>query len=159
MRVGFGYDVHVLKENRKLVLGGVSIDYRLGLYGHSDADVLIHAIMDSILGAAGKGDIGVLFPDNDESFKNADSMKLLSEVIDRIKTEYKIINIDSTIVAAEPKLSPYVNKMRENIANVCEIAVDRVNVKATTEEGKGITGSKDAMAAYAVCLIEKNMGA
>ncbi|MDO5014856.1 MAG: 2-C-methyl-D-erythritol 2,4-cyclodiphosphate synthase [Clostridia bacterium] len=156
MRVGFGYDVHILKENRKLILGGVEIKYNLGLYGHSDADVLTHAIMDAILGAAARGDIGHLFPDTDSNFKDADSIDLLKTVVREIEREYSITNIDATIVAQEPKLSAYIEKMRENISRACKIDMGQINIKATTEEGKGISGNKDAMAAYAVCLIDEN---
>lgn len=155
MRIGHGYDVHRLTENRKLILGGVEIEYEKGLLGHSDADVLLHAISDALLGAAALGDIGKLFPDDDERFLDADSRKLLEIVVERVKEKgYKIINIDSTIVAQRPKLAPFIEAMRANIAESCDIDVDCVNVKATTEEKMGFTGSGDGMSAYAVALID-----
>ena len=155
MRIGHGYDVHRLVFNRKLILGGVNIEYDKGLLGHSDADVLTHAIADSLLGAAALGDIGKLFPDNDPKFKNADSLILLSQVCDLLyKNGYKIINIDSTIIAQNPKLSPYIENMRANLANVCSIDLDRISVKATTEEKLGFTGSGEGISAHAVCLID-----
>ena len=155
MRIGHGYDVHKLTENRKLILGGVEIEYEKGLLGHSDADVLLHAISDALLGAAALGDIGKLFPDDDDRFLDADSRKLLEIVVDRIREKgYKIINIDSTIVAQKPKLAPFIDMMRANIAESCGIDVDCINVKATTEEKMGFTGSGDGMSAYAVALID-----
>ena len=155
MRVGHGYDVHKLVEGRKLILGGVEIPHNVGLLGHSDADVLLHAIMDSLLGASALGDIGKLFPDTDERYKGADSLALLKEVV-RVLDEngYKIVNIDSTVIAQSPKLKDYIVKMRENIACACNIDVDRVSVKATTEEHLGFTGRKEGISAHSVCLIE-----
>ena len=156
MRIGHGYDVHRLVFDRKLILGGVSIEYNKGLLGHSDADVLTHAIVDSLLGAAALGDIGKLFPDNDPKFKNADSLILLSQVCDLLyKNGYKIINIDSTIIAQNPKLRPYIENMRVNLANACSIDLDRISVKATTEEKLGFTGSGEGISAQAVCLIDR----
>lgn len=155
MRVGHGYDVHKLVEGRKLILGGVEIPHTVGLLGHSDADVLLHAIMDSLLGASALGDIGKLFPDTDERYKGADSLSLLREVV-RVLGEkgYKIVNIDSTVIAQSPKLKDYIVKMRENIASACNIDVDCVSVKATTEEHLGFTGRKEGISAHSVCLIE-----
>lgn len=155
MRVGHGYDVHKLVEGRKLILGGVEIPHAVGLLGHSDADVLLHAIMDSLLGASALGDIGKLFPDTDERYKGADSLALLKEVV-RVLGEngYKIVNIDSTVIAQSPKLKDYIVKMRENIASACNIDVDCVSVKATTEEHLGFTGRKEGISAHSVCLIE-----
>lgn len=155
MRIGHGYDVHRFSENRKLILGGVEIPYSKGLLGHSDADVLVHAIMDALLGAAARGDIGGLFPDTDPEYLDADSMKLLAEVCHILMGNgYHINNIDSTVIAQAPKLKPYLCEMRKNISNVCGIPYDCVSVKATTEEGLGFTGSGDGIAAHAVCLIE-----
>lgn len=155
MRIGHGYDVHKLVAGRKCIIGGVDIPSDLGLLGHSDADVLLHAISDSILGAAAMGDIGHLFPDTDDKWKGADSLKLLEEVVRQVNSKgYKIINIDSTILAQTPKMAPYIYSMRENIANACNIDVDLVSVKATTEEGLGFTGSKEGIAAHAVCLVD-----
>lgn len=155
MRIGHGYDVHKFAENRKLILGGIEIPYEFGLLGHSDADVLVHAIMDSLLGAAALGDIGKLFPDTDEAYKGADSMLLLKEVC-RVLSDngYKIVNIDSTVIAQKPKLKPYIDTMRENIASVCNIDVYCVSVKATTEEKLGFTGRLEGVSAHAVCLID-----
>lgn len=155
MRVGHGYDVHKLVEGRKLILGGVEIPHTVGLLGHSDADVLLHAIMDSLLGASALGDIGKLFPDTDERYKGADSLALLREVV-RVLGEkgYKIVNIDSTVIAQSPKLKDYIVSMRENIASACNIDVDCVSVKATTEEHLGFTGRKEGISAHSVCLIE-----
>lgn len=155
MRIGHGYDVHKLCEGRKLILGGVEIPYEKGLLGHSDADVLAHAIMDSLLGAAALGDIGKLFPDNDPKYKGADSLKLMSHVVSVLsKSGYSIENIDSTIVAQAPKLSPYIEQMRENIAAACALDLNQVSVKATTEEKLGFTGEGKGISATAVCLIE-----
>lgn len=155
MRIGHGYDVHKFAENRKLILGGVEIPYELGLLGHSDADVLLHAIMDALLGAAALGDIGKLFPDNDNAFLNADSMKLLEKVCAVLNEKgYRIVNIDSTVIAQKPKLKDYILQMRERIAKTCNLDVDYVSVKATTEEGLGFTGSLQGISAHAVCLIE-----
>lgn len=154
MRIGTGYDVHRLTEGRKLILGGVDIPYEKGLLGHSDADVLLHAISDALLGAAALGDIGLLFPDNDPQYKGADSLVLLGRVGDRLREAgYVIENVDSTIIAQAPKLRPYIDSMRANIARVLEMDVDRVSVKATTEEGLGFTGSGEGIAAQAVCMI------
>ena len=155
MRIGHGYDVHKFAENRKLILGGIEIPYEFGLLGHSDADVLVHAIMDSLLGAAALGDIGKLFPDTDEKYKGADSMLLLKEVC-RVLADngYSIVNIDSTVIAQKPKLKPYIDTMRANIASVCGIDVSCVSVKATTEEKLGLTGRLDGVSAHAVCLID-----
>ena len=156
MRVGLGYDVHKLVEDRKLIIGGVEIPYEKGLLGHSDADVLLHAIMDALLGAAALGDIGKHFPDSDDNFKNISSLVLLRNVCLLLKNSgYTTINIDSTIIAQRPKLAAYIDLMRSNIAEALEISVDSVNVKATTEEGLGFTGSGEGIAAQAVCLIEK----
>lgn len=155
MRIGMGYDVHRLVENRKLILGGVNIPYEKGLLGHSDADVLVHAIMDALLGAAALGDIGRHFPDTDERFKGADSMKLLAHVKKLLDEQlYFIGNIDATVIAQKPKLAPYIETMRENIANVLEIPIGKVNVKATTEEKMGFTGEELGISAQAVCLLE-----
>ena len=156
MRIGSGYDVHKLVEGRKLILGGVQIDFDKGLLGHSDADVLTHAIMDALLGAAGMGDIGKHFPDNDDNYKDISSMKLLYQVLYLLKKQnYSIINIDATIIAQKPKLSAYMNAMKKNIADVLEINESQVNIKATTEEGLGFTGAGLGIAVNAVCLIEK----
>ena len=156
MRIGSGYDVHKLVEKRKLILGGVEIPYEKGLLGHSDADALIHAIMDALLGAAALGDIGKHFPDSDDNFKNISSLVVLQNVCLLLKNSgYTTINIDSTIIAQRPKLAAYIDLMRSNIAEALEISVDSVNVKATTEEGLGFTGSGEGIAAQAVCLIEK----
>lgn len=156
MRIGSGYDVHKLVEKRKLILGGVEIPYEKGLLGHSDADVLIHAIMDALFGAAALGDIGKHFPDSDNNFKNISSLVLLRNVCLLLKNSgYTTINIDSTIIAQRPKLAAYIDLMRSNIAEALEVSVDSVNVKATTEEGLGFTGSGEGIAAQAVCLIEK----
>lgn len=155
MRIGHGYDVHRFAKGRKCIIGGVDIPYEMGLLGHSDADVLLHAISDALLGAAALGDIGHLFPDTDPAFKDADSLVLLERVAEALNEKgYKIGNIDSTVLAQEPKLKPYINSMRENIARACRCDVDRVSVKATTEEGLGFTGAKQGVAAHAVCIIE-----
>lgn len=154
MRIGYGYDVHKLTENRKLILGGVDVPFEKGLLGHSDADVLAHAISDSILGACAMGDIGRLFPDTDENFKGADSIELLKEVCVRVKQKgFNIGNIDATIRAQRPKLAPYIDKMRENIAIACGVDISVISVKATTEESLGFTGREEGMAASAVCLV------
>ena len=156
LRIGSGYDVHRLVENRKLILGGVEIDYKLGLLGHSDADVLLHAISDALLGAAALGDIGKYFPDTDGKYCGADSLELLKDVVKMLADNgYKAVNIDATIIAQKPKMAPYIEKMRENIACTVGIDKDFVNVKATTEEGLGFTGAELGIAATAVCLIEK----
>ena len=158
MRIGFGYDVHCFKEGRDLILGGEKIDYEKGLLGHSDADVLVHAVMDALLGAAALGDIGIHFPDTDPKYKGISSMELLSGVRELLdKNGYEIGNIDSEIVCQKPKLSPYMEKMRKNIADVLKTDVSAVSVKATTEEKLGFTGSGEGVKAYAVCIInEKN---
>ena len=155
MRIGNGYDVHRFAENRDLFLGGVKIPYELGLLGHSDADVLLHAIMDALLGAAALGDIGKLFPDTDERFKGADSLMLLKEVCVVLGAKgYKIVNIDSIVIAQKPKLAPYIEQMRKNIADACKIDISQVSVKATTEEKLGFTGRLEGISTHAVCLIE-----
>ncbi len=155
IRIGHGYDVHKLVENRKLILGGVDIPHEKGLLGHSDADVLLHAISDSLLGAAAYGDIGGMFPDTDEKYKDADSLVLLKAVYERLKENgYSIVNIDATVIAQRPKLKEYIPQMRKNIAECLELPVDRINVKATTEEGLGFTGRKEGIAAHSVALIE-----
>lgn len=155
MRIGHGYDVHKLVEGRKCIIGGIEIDSPVGLLGHSDADVLLHAISDAILGAAAMGDIGHLFPDTDDKWKGADSLKLLEEVVRQVNEKgYKIVNIDSTILAQAPKMAPYILDMRNNIAKVCKVDADCVSVKATTEEGLGFTGAKEGIASHAVCLID-----
>ena len=155
MRIGNGYDVHRFTENRDLFLGGVKIPYEYGLLGHSDADVLLHAIMDALLGAAALGDIGKLFPDTDERFKGADSLKLLEEVCNVLgENGYKIVNIDSIVIAQKPKLAPYIEQMRKNIADACQIDITQVSVKATTEEKLGFTGRLEGISSHAVCLIE-----
>lgn len=156
LRIGHGYDVHRLKTDRALILGGVTIPYDLGLDGHSDADVLTHAIMDALLGAAAAGDIGKLFPDNDEAFRGISSLELLRRVkLHLAEKNYKIVNVDATIIAQVPKLSPYRETMRENLAKVMEVDVEQVSVKATTEEHLGFTGKGEGIAAHAVCLIER----
>ncbi len=155
MRIGHGYDVHKLVEGRKCIIGGVDIPSPVGLLGHSDADVLLHAISDAILGAAAMSDIGHLFPDTDDKWKGADSLELLKEVVRQVNEKgYKIINIDSTILAQAPKMAPHIYDMRVNIAKACGVDADCVSVKATTEEGLGFTGAKEGIAAHAVCLIE-----
>ena len=155
MRIGHGYDVHKFAENRDLIIGGVNIPYEKGLLGHSDADVLLHAVCDALLGAAALGDIGKHFPDTDPKFKGIDSMLLLKKVAELLKENgYKIINIDSTVLAQRPKLAPYILKMRENISDAMGVDVDFVSVKATTEEGLGFTGEGLGIAAHAVCLID-----
>lgn len=154
IRVGHGYDVHKLVENRPLILGGVKIPFELGLLGHSDADVLLHAVMDSLLGAAALGDIGKLFPDTDDKYRGADSRGLLKRAVGLLREKgYMIENIDATIVAQKPKLLTYLPEMRRNIANCCELNIDQVSVKATTEEGLGFTGNLEGISAYSVCLI------
>lgn len=155
-RIGHGYDVHRLVEGRPLILGGVSIPYEKGLLGHSDADVLTHAVADALLGAAALGDIGGLFPDTDPAYKDADSLKLLSVVVKVVRDAgYTVSNIDATVLAQAPKLKPHITKMREKLAAACDIPVDAVSVKATTEEGLGFTGSGEGIAAHAVCLVER----
>lgn len=155
MRIGHGYDVHKFAENRKCIIGGVDIPYEMGLLGHSDADVLLHAIADAILGAAAMGDIGHLFPDTDAAYKNADSLVLLAKTVDVVKSRgYKIGNIDATVIAQAPKMAPHIKDMRMNIAKACGCDVECISVKATTEEGLGFTGTKQGIAAHAVCIIE-----
>lgn len=156
MRIGHGYDVHKLVEGRKLILGGVDIPHDKGLLGHSDADVLLHAISDALLGAAALGDIGKLFPDTDAKYEGADSLVLLKRVATRLSCSgWRIVNVDSTVLAQAPKLAPHISKMRSNIARALELDIDAVSVKATTEEGLGFTGERLGIAAHAVCLIEK----
>ena len=156
MRIGHGYDVHKLVEGRDLILGGVKIDHYLGLLGHSDADVLLHAVSDALLGAAGLGDIGRHFPDTDPQYKGADSLKLLQIVAEKVKEAgYRVSNIDVTMIAQKPKLKDHILQIRENIAFAVGIGVDRVNVKATTEEKLGFTGDESGMACHAVCLLEE----
>ncbi len=154
MRTGIGYDVHKLTEGRKLILGGVEIPHTLGLLGHSDADVLVHAIMDALLGAAALGDIGKHFPDTDERYKGISSMKLLAHVRELVEQEgYFIENIDAVIIAQKPKLRPYIDEMEQNIANVLKLEKNQINIKATTEEGLGFTGSEEGISAQAICSL------
>ena len=156
MRIGHGYDVHRLVEDRDLILGGVNIPHHLGLLGHSDADVLLHAISDSLLGALALGDIGKHFPDTDEQYKGADSLELLACVYELVKSEgYEIGNVDATILAQAPKLAPYIPQMRLNIARALETELDTISIKATTEEKLGFTGEEKGIAAHAVCLVYK----
>ena len=156
MRVGLGYDVHKLVEGRNLIIGGVDIPHEKGLLGHSDADVLIHAVMDSILGALALGDIGKHFPDTDGKYKGADSMKLLEFVYNLINEKgYGIGNMDCTIIAQSPKMAPHIQSMRENIAKALNTSIDNINVKTTTEEGLGFTGAKEGIAAQSICLLVK----
>ena len=155
MRIGHGYDVHRLVEGRSLVLGGVRISFEKGLDGHSDADVLTHAVMDALLGAAAMGDIGKLFPDTDDRYLGADSLALLREVDRRLtETGYRLGNLDVTVIAQRPKLAPYINQMRQNLAAALRTELQNVSVKATTEEHLGFTGSGEGIAAHAVCLLE-----
>jgi len=154
MRVGMGYDVHRLTEGRRLILGGVDIPHTLGLLGHSDADVLLHAVMDALLGAAALGDIGQHFPDTDEHYRGISSLKLLSHVGDLLRRHHYVIeNIDATVIAQQPKLRPYIAQMEQNIADVLDIDQSQVNVKATTEEHLGFTGREEGIAANAICLL------
>ncbi len=156
MRIGHGYDVHKLVENRELILGGVKIPHTLGLLGHSDADVLLHAVSDALLGAAGLGDIGKHFPDTDQQYKDADSRKLLQTVGEKVSAAgYRVSNVDVTMIAQKPKLRPHIEQMEKNIASALQIDVSRVNVKATTEERLGFTGAEEGMACHAVCLLEE----
>lgn len=158
MRIGHGYDVHKLVEGRDLILGGVKIDYEKGLLGHSDADVLLHAVSDALLGAAGLGDIGKHFPDTDPQYKGADSLVLLQVVAQRVKEAgYRVSNIDVTMIAQKPKLKDHIPQMMRNIASAVGIAPDRVNVKATTEEKLGFTGEGLGMSCHAVCLLEESL--
>ena len=156
MRIGLGYDVHKLVEGRPLIMGGVNIPHEKGLLGHSDADVLIHAIMDGMLGALALGDIGKHFPDTDEEYKGADSMKLLKCVNDLINEKgYVVNNIDSIIIAQAPKMAPHIQSMRKNIADMLNTSIDNISVKATTEEGLGFTGTKQGISAQSICLLNK----
>lgn len=155
MRIGHGYDVHRLVPDRKLILGGVEIPHETGLLGHSDADVLVHAVMDALLGAAAMGDIGKLFPDNDPAYKGADSMRLAEEVVTKItEAGWRVGNVDVTVIAQAPKLAPHIAQMRTNLAAVLQVDLSQVNIKATTEEKLGFTGEKLGIAAHAVCLLE-----
>ena len=157
MRIGHGYDVHRLAEGRKLILGGVEITWEKGLLGHSDADVLTHAVMDALLGAAGLGDIGRHFPDSDPAYAGADSLVLLDRVVSLLQARgWRAVNVDATILAQRPKLAPHIDQMRDNLAARLGLDREAVNVKATTEEGLGFTGSGDGMAAHAVCLLEES---
>lgn len=157
LRIGYGYDVHRLTEGRDLILGGVKIPYEKGLLGHSDADVLLHAIADALLGAAAMGDIGKLFPDSDDAFLNISSMVLLERTIERLRQAgYQVVNVDATVVAQKPKIAPYIPQMRDNIAAVLGVCKEQVSVKGTTEEKLGFTGDGSGMAAHAVCLLEKD---
>lgn len=155
MRIGHGYDVHKFCDGRKLILGGVEVEYEQGLLGHSDADVLIHAVCDALLGAAALGDIGKHFPDNDAAYKNIDSTILLKKVVELLKDKgYGINNIDVTVIAQAPKLAGYIDEMRRRVAECCGIELDRLSIKATTEEGLGFTGAKQGIAVHSVCIIE-----
>ena len=155
MRIGHGYDVHQFAENRKCIIGGVTIPYEKGLLGHSDADVLLHAVSDALLGAAALGDIGGMFPDTDDRFLGADSLELLKQVAARLKENgYRVGNIDATVIAQAPKMAPYIADMRKNIAEACGVDLSCVNVKATTEEHLGFTGRKEGISAHAVALID-----
>lgn len=157
MRIGHGYDVHKLVEGRDLIVGGVKIPYEKGLLGHSDADVLLHAVSDSLLGAAAMGDIGGMFPDNDPQFLDADSLVLLRRVFERLRESgYKVINVDATIIAQRPKMKSYIPEMRMNIAAALSTSIDNISVKATTEEEMGFTGRGEGISAHCVCLIDKN---
>ena len=157
MRIGHGYDVHKLVEGRDLIVGGVKIPYEKGLLGHSDADVLLHAVSDSLLGAAAMGDIGGMFPDNDPQFLDADSLVLLRRVFERLRESgYKVINVDATIIAQRPKMKPYIPEMRMNIGAALSTSIDNISVKATTEEEMGFTGRGEGISAHCVCLIDKN---
>jgi len=156
MRVGFGYDVHAFATGRRLILGGVDITSEHGLLGHSDADVLTHAVMDALLGAAALGDIGMLFPDSDNCYKNASSLDLLKQVVATLKSQcYTCVNLDCTLVAQVPKLAPHREEIRQRLADTLEVSTEQVSIKATTTEGLGFTGRKEGIAAYACCLIKK----
>lgn len=156
MRVGMGYDVHRLVQKRELILGGVKIDFEQGLLGHSDADVLLHAIMDAILGAAALGDIGKHFPDTDPAYKGASSIRLLERVRELVEEEgYRVVNVDATIIAQQPKMRPHIESMRENIAKALRVEVRQINVKATTEEGLGFTGTGEGISSQAICMLEE----
>ena len=155
LRIGHGYDVHKFAENRKCIIGGVDIPYEKGLQGHSDADVLLHAICDALLGAAALGDIGKHFPDDDDNFLNIDSRILLRKTVEVIESKgYKVGNIDATVIAQKPKMAPFISKMVENIAADCKTDIGNINIKATTEEGLGFTGNLEGISAHAVCTIE-----
>ena len=157
VRIGHGYDVHRLVEGRKLILGGVEIPYERGLLGHSDADVLTHAVMDALLGACALGDIGHLFPDSDPAYAGADSLRLLGEVVSRLHAGgFRVGNVDATVLAQAPKLAPHLPAIRRNLADRLQVPLSRVSVKATTEEGLGFTGAGEGMAAHAVCLVEED---
>ena len=157
VRIGHGYDVHRLAEGRKLILGGVEIPYERGLLGHSDADVLTHAVMDALLGACALGDIGHLFPDSDPAYAGADSLRLLDEVMSRLHAQgFRVGNVDATVLAQAPKLAPHLPAIRRNLADQLQVPLSRVSVKATTEEGLGFTGAGEGMAAHAVCLVEED---
>ncbi len=157
LKIGHGYDVHRLAENRKMIIGGVEIPYDLGLLGHSDADVLCHAVSDALLGAAGKRDIGYYFPDTDERYHGISSLLLLAEVKKLLDADgYQIGNIDCTLIAQKPKMAPHLTAMRENISSVLQIAMDDINIKATTEEKLGFTGRGEGISAHAVCILEKH---
>lgn len=157
VRIGHGYDVHRLVEGRKLILGGVEIPYERGLLGHSDADVLTHAVMDALLGACALGDIGHLFPDSDPAYAGADSLRLLDEVMSRLHAQgFRVGNVDATVLAQAPKLAPHLPAIRRNLADRLQVPLSRVSVKATTEEGLGFTGAGEGMAAHAVCLVEED---
>ncbi len=156
MRIGMGYDVHRLTEGRRLIIGGVDIPFHKGLLGHSDADVLLHAVMDALLGAAALGDIGRHFPDNSQSFKDISSLILLKEVKELLDLKsYEIVNIDATIIAQKPKMAPFIPKMVENISSVLNLPLDCINIKATTEEGLGFTGSEEGISSHCICLLNK----
>lgn len=158
MRIGMGYDVHRLVPDRELILGGVRIDYKLGLLGHSDADVLLHAIMDAILGAAALGDIGKHFPDTDPAYKGASSIRLMEHVRELVQEEgFSVENVDAAIIAQKPKMRLYIDEMRQNIADALGVELSRINVKATTEEGLGFTGSEEGISAQAVCLLSEQL--
>ena len=156
-KIGHGYDVHRFSDDRSLILGGVKIPYKYGLLGHSDADVLCHAIMDALLGALALGSIGVFFPDNDEKYKNANSTSLLREIVDIVeKKGYSLANLDCTVIAQEPKLNPYIENIREKLSEILKTNASNVSVKATTEEGLGFTGRLEGISVHAVCLIQKD---
>mgnify|MGYP000044814485 CR=1 FL=1 len=155
MRVGMGYDVHKLTENRDLILGGVNIPWEKGLLGHSDADVLIHAVMDALLGAAALGDIGKHFPDTDPAYKGISSVKLLTHVMELLRQHHGVGNIDAVIIAQKPKMAPHIPQMRKNLAQAMGVEEDRINIKATTEEGLGFTGRGEGIASQAICLLEE----
>ncbi|NYB72660.1 2-C-methyl-D-erythritol 2,4-cyclodiphosphate synthase [Sedimentibacter hydroxybenzoicus DSM 7310] len=155
MKIGIGYDVHALASNRKLIIGGVQIPYEMGLYGHSDADVLVHAVMDSLLGAMGQGDIGKMFPDTDDKYKDADSRELLRQIVKYMKNSgFKLCNLDAVIIAQKPKMSLFIEEMRKNLACDMETEVSNINIKATTTEKLGFEGRGEGIAAQAVCLLE-----